>query len=189
MIHDPALVLVDLQRDFVRLPPSAEVDRGAFDATVERAADVLDRYRATGRTPILIRTTHDDHSNSPVWAEKYARRDRKMPCRTGSDGAAFADALTVEEADVVVTKHRYSAFQGTDLETYLRSNDVSRLLVGGVNTNVCVAATVMDAFDRDYRVTVLEDCTASTDPDLHASTLENVASNFGTVRRSDEVEF
>jgi ureidoacrylate peracid hydrolase len=188
MIRDPALVLVDLQRDFVDLPPESDADPSAFAGALAAAADFLDRYRETGRTPILVRTTHDEHSNSPAWTEKYAGRDRKMPCETGTEGAAFADELPVESGDVVVTKHRYSAFHETDLETYLRSNDVSRVLVGGVNTNVCVAATVIDAFDRDYHVTVLEDCTASTEPELHESMLENVASNFGTVCRSDEVD-
>lgn len=188
MLRDPVLVLVDLQKDFCRLPPESETEESEFATILDAAAAFLNRYRQTGRTPILVRTTHDEHSNSPVWAQKYAGRDRQMPCRTGTDGAEFADPIPVESDDIRVTKHRYSAFYGTDLETYLRSNDVSRLLVGGVNTNVCVASTVIDAFNRDYDVTLLEDCTTSSDPTLHESTLENVDRNFGTVRQSDDVD-
>jgi len=187
MLCDPALVLVDLQRDFCRLPPSADADQEAVDKTLERIAEFLRRYRATGRTPILVRTTHDEHSNSRVWAAKYEGRNRPIPCRTGTEGAEFADAIPVNPSDVVVTKHRYSAFTGTDLETYLSSNDITRLLVGGVNTNVCVLATVTGAFDRDYDVTVLEDCVATGEPAQQEPTLRNIESNFGTVRHSDRV--
>lgn len=188
MLRDPVLVLVDLQKDFCRLPPTSEAEESEFAAALDAATELLDRYRETRRTPILVRTTHDEHSNSSVWAEKYAGRDRQMPCLTGTDGANFMDAISVESDDIVVTKHRYSAFYGTDLETYLRSNDVSRLLIGGVNTNVCVASTVIDAFNRDYDVTLLKDCTTSSNPALHESTLENVDSNFGTVRHSDNID-
>lgn len=188
MLRDPVLVLVDLQKDFCRPPfPTPSVNSN-FEETLAAVATFLDLYRESGRTPVFVRTTHDDQSNSPVWAEKYATRDRPMPCRPGTEGVEFADAVAVEESDVVVTKHRYSAFCQTGLETYLASNDASRLLVGGVNTNVCVASTVADAFDRNYDVTLLKDCTATIEPTLHEPTLRNVASNFGSVLDSSEVD-
>lgn len=205
MLRDPALVLVDLQKDFCRprdgdgkaeadaeaeadADADVDADETAFGPTLDAVAGFLDRYRASGRTPILIRTTHDERSNSALWAEKYEGRERPMPCRRGTEGAEFVDAFDVYPSDVVVTKHRYNAFYGTDLETHLRSNGVEHLLVGGVNTNVCVASTVVGAFDRDYRVTLLDDCTATNDPELHEPTLRNVAENFGTVRSSDGIE-
>lgn len=191
MIADPALVLVDFQKDFCD-PAGAHgttadmVGEGRPVPAVSAASGFLDRYRASGRTPILVRTIHDDASTSELWARKYA--DRPTPCRPDTEGAAFAADLDVETDDVVVTKHRYSGFRGTDLDTILRSNDVTELLIGGVATNVCVESTVRGAFDRDYEVTVLRDCTGSTEPDRRESTLENVAAHFGTVRESDDIE-
>ena len=191
MITDPAVVLVDFQRDFCD-PAGAHgkdadvTGTGRPAAAVSAAATFLERYRASGRTPILVRTIHDEASTSPLWAGKY--EDRPTPCRPGTDGAKFAAGLGVESDDVVVTKHRYSGFHGTDLDAILRSNDVSELLIGGVATNVCVESTVRGAFDHDYEVTLLRDCTGSTEDALRESTLQNVAAHFGTVCESDDID-
>lgn len=89
----------------------------------------------------------------------------------------------------MVTKHRYSSFANTTLETLLRGNDVNELLVGGLNTNVCVASTVQDAFDHDYDVTILSDCSATTQPEFHRPYLESLERNgFARVRESGDVE-
>ena len=191
MIADPALILVDLQRDFCSPDGAHGVDAtmhgpGRPATAAENAASFLDRYRDSGRTPILIRTTHDGSSTSPLWAEKYT--DRPTPCRPGTDGATFVPELDVRPDDVVVTKHRYSSFHGTDLDLLLRSNDVSEVLIGGVATNICVESAVRDAFDHDYDVTVLRDCTGSTEPELREASLENVDAHFASVETSDAIE-
>lgn len=190
MIADPALLLVDLQRDFCSPEGAHGADStmrgpGRPAAAAENAATFLDRYRDSGRTPILIRTTHGDASTSPLWAEKYT--DRPMTCRPGTDGAAFVPEIDVRPDDVVVTKHRYSAFHGTDLDLILRSNDISEVLIGGVATNICVESAVRDAFDHDYDVTVLQDCTGSTEPELREASLENIEAHFASVETSDAV--
>lgn len=188
MIADPALVLVDMQRDFCA-PDGAhgrDADVTGPQSAAEAAGDFLRRYRDSGRTPILVRTLHGEDSTSSRWQAKY--ENRPTPCRPGTEGAAFVPELDVRDADRVVTKHRYSAFHETDLDLVLRSNDVSRVLIGGVATNVCVESTARAAFDHDYDVTVLRDCTGSTEPDLREASLRNVAGHFGTVTESDDVE-
>ena len=188
-IADPALVLVDMQKDFCApgfAHDEPDADMASIRSAVEAAGDFLDRYRASGRTPILVRTVHDDASTSPRWVQKYG--DRPTPCRPDAEGAEFAPELGVRESDVVVTKHRYNAFHETDLDTYLRSAGVGRVLIGGVATNVCVEGTVRGAFDRDYDVALLADCTASTEPDLREASLRNVDAHFGEVIERDAVE-
>ncbi|MFB6095758.1 MAG: cysteine hydrolase family protein [Haloferacaceae archaeon] len=188
MLADPALVLVDLQRDFCDPSGAHGRDADVSDprSAVESAVEFLERYRASGRTPVFVRTIHDEASTSPRWAQKYA--DRPTPCRPGTEGAELMPALDVGDDDVVVTKHRYSGFQGTDLDQVLRSNGVSRVLVGGVATNVCVESTARAAFDHDYDVTLLRDCTGSTEPELKDASLRNVQAHFGDVRDSDAVD-
>lgn len=191
MIADPALVLVDFQRDFCAPAGAHGTDAqmtgsGRPASAVSAASTFLDRYRASGRTPILIRTTHDDTTTSPLWEHKY--EERPTPCQPGTKGAEFAPGLGVEAEDVVVTKHRYNAFHETSLQTILRSNDISEVLIGGVSTNVCVESTVRGAFDRGYEVTLLADCTGSTEDSLRDATLENVAAHFGTVQVSGDVD-
>ena len=63
---------------------------------------------------------------------------------------------------MVVTKHRYSAFIGTDLDMLLRARGIKSLLVTGVGTGMCVFHTLTVAFMLDYYITLVEDCCATT---------------------------
>lgn len=188
-IADPGAVLVDLQAYFCSASFGYLDDEGqaAIDDAIEATNAFLDRYRASGRTPILVRTHHDETSNSPVWARKYRDRGESTPCQPGSDGAAFAAGLDVREGDLVVTKHRYDPFYDSALGTYLSANGVTELLVGGVATHVCVESAMRSAFDRDYDATLLADCTASADPADKAAALERIDGQFGRVAESDSV--
>jgi nicotinamidase-related amidase len=63
----------------------------------------------------------------------------------------------------VLYKTRYSGFYGTDLDTVLRGRGVRSLVVTGWTTSVCVESTIRDAFVRDYRCILVEDCAAEPD--------------------------
>ncbi|SEH01023.1 Nicotinamidase-related amidase [Nonomuraea solani] len=69
--------------------------------------------------------------------------------------------------EAVVLKRRASAFAGTDLDRILGAQRVDSLVLTGVATAAMVAATLYDAFDRDYRLTVLSDACADGEPDVH----------------------
>ena len=84
----------------------------------------------------------------------------------------------------ICTKHRYSAFVGTDLELILKSQGVEYILVTGVATNVCVESTARDGYHRDYNVILIEDCCGAYDQQEHAATLNNISKFFGTVTTS-----
>jgi ureidoacrylate peracid hydrolase len=68
--------------------------------------------------------------------------------------------LAPQEDDIVVSKHRFSGFFETDLDATLRELGVTSLIFTGCTTSVCVESTLRDAFFRDYRCLLLEDCTA-----------------------------
>ena len=70
--------------------------------------------------------------------------------------------LAPRQGDVIVSKQRYSAFFQTDLDDILLARGITNLVFVGWTTSVCVESTVRDAFYRDYRCVVLEDCTAET---------------------------
>lgn len=60
--------------------------------------------------------------------------------------------------DIVVRKHKYSAFFGTPLVGYLIDLQADTLVVCGTATGGCVRATVVDAFQHNFRVSVVEEC-------------------------------
>jgi ureidoacrylate peracid hydrolase len=188
MITDPALVVIDMQKDFCDPAFALDGDPTTVRSAVDATSAFLDRYRAGGRTPLLVRNVHGPDVDSDAWHAIYDKNDRTKPCIRGDEGAEFVPELGATDDDVVVTKNRYDAFYGTNLEAYLSANDVSHLLVAGVQTNVCVDTTVRSAFVRDYRVTVLEDCVGSPDTERRDQTFANMEQYFADVRASEDVE-
>ncbi|MET9339117.1 cysteine hydrolase [Nonomuraea sp. NPDC003804] len=69
--------------------------------------------------------------------------------------------------EAVVLKRRASAFAATDLDRLLRAQRIDSVVLTGVATGAMVAATLYDAADRDYGVTVLSDACADAEPDVH----------------------
>ena len=72
----------------------------------------------------------------------------------------------------VIDKTRYSAFAETQLVTHLRERKVDTLIVTGSETDVCVAATVLGAVDRGYRVIVVTDAICSSSDEGHDALLK-----------------
>jgi nicotinamidase-related amidase len=77
--------------------------------------------------------------------------------------AALHPLMDVRPADVVVGKPRFGSFHGTDLEVILRSRGIDTLILGGINTNVCVDTTAREAAAREFKVLFLSDGTANFD--------------------------
>ena len=88
----------------------------------------------------------------------------------GSSGAIHP-ALGPEPDDILVTKHRVSAFAGTDLEMLLRAKEIETIVLFGIATSGVVLSTLLQAGDADYRIVVIADCCADQDEELHEDLL------------------
>src|SRR5262249_57512242 len=97
--------------------------------------------------------------------------------RTGSGGAALGKRER-GASDLVIDKHRHSAFHGTDLDLRLRSLRRESVVLTGVNTNVCVEATARDACALDYWTLVVSDATGAYTSAEHESGLHNIGTSF-----------
>lgn len=90
------------------------------------------------------------------------------------DWMAIHPELTPKEQDIVITKRRFSAFTGSDLEVILRGLDVQHLILTGVSTSGVVLSTVREASDKDYQLTVIEDCCKDSDEEVHNMLMNKV---------------
>jgi nicotinamidase/pyrazinamidase len=151
-----AIVVVDVQNDF--LPGGALAVPGG-----DRVVPVLNRYLALfDERSLPIFATRDWH---PVNHCSFREHGGTWPphCVAGTSGAAFAPALALPPATIVVSKgtdagkEAYSGFQGTDLAARLRAAGVRRLFIGGLATEFCVLATVSDALSEGFSVFLLLD--------------------------------
>ncbi len=92
-----------------------------------------------------------------------------------SDPAAqIVPALEPRDGEPVVVKRRVSAFAGSDLDVLLRAGSIGHLVLAGIATSGVVLSTLRQAADLDYRLTVLGDCCADRDPEVHRILLERV---------------
>lgn len=162
-----ALVLVDVQNDFCP-GGSLAVPRG------DEVVPVLNRYIARfGQAGAAVFASRDWH---PAKTKHFQAYGGAWPphCVQGTPGAAFHPGLTMPGEALVVSKGQdpeedaYSAFQAEDEEARafavaLGERGVGRLYVGGLATDYCVKATVLDALREGFEVLVLKDAIRAVD--------------------------
>ncbi|MEN3264320.1 cysteine hydrolase [Pseudonocardia sp.] len=89
-------------------------------------------------------------------------------------GAAIHPAVAPLDGEIVVHKNRVGAFTGNNLQQILAAQDIDHLVLAGIATSGIVLATVVQAVDLDYRVTVLSDACADPNPDLHHTIVRDI---------------
>jgi nicotinamidase-related amidase len=75
--------------------------------------------------------------------------------------------LAPQGGELTVIKRRLSAFSGSDLELVLRAFGIQHMVLAGISTSGVVLSTLREATDKDYRLTVLADCCADGDEEVH----------------------
>lgn len=83
-------------------------------------------------------------------------------------------ALLKNENEITVLKRRVSAFTGSDLEIVLRALGIRHLILTGFATSGVVLSTLREAADKDYQLTVLSDCCADYDVEVHDILMQKV---------------
>lgn len=191
-----ALIVVDVQNDFCA--QEGALGKDGYDtrlaqAMVPKLINFIDRAREVGLAIIYIQSINDTEDNrylSDVWLEQRKRRAKGREygvCELDTWGAEFYTGIKPLPTEVVVNKHRFSAFINTDLDLILRSKGIRTLIMTGVATNVCVESTTRDGFMMDYYIVFLKDCTATFSEELHNNTLKMVDIYFGQVVDSIDV--
>ena len=155
---DDALIVVDVQIDFC--PGGAlPIERG------DEVVAVLNRWiRAAEDARIPIVASRDWH---PAHHLSFTEAGGRWPihCVQETAGARMHPELVLPPSTIVVTKgnradrDQYSAFDDTGLADRLRQRGVRRVWVGGLARDVCVRATVLDARQLGFEVTVIDDAT------------------------------
>jgi nicotinamidase-related amidase len=191
-----ALLVVDMQRGFVEPGQAMEVPPARQTMPVIRA--LLEAFRAaelpvvftafvySPSVPLLVGELHPEHKPSPADAPRGFGRPSSC-CLEGDPSADVVDALAPRAEEPVVRKRWYDAFAGSELDGVLRARHVSALVVVGTMTDICVLATVVGAFNREYRITVVEDGVSTLWPEIQRATLDIIGRAFGRVVSSKSV--
>jgi nicotinamidase-related amidase len=181
-----ALVIIDMQRDFVEpggFGESLGNDVGLLQAIIPACQAVLAAWRATPGLVVHTREAHAaDLSDCPP-----AKRNRGEPrlrigdagpmgriLVAGEPGNQIIEALAPVSGEVVLDKPGKGAFHATALHDLLQGRGITHLVFMGVTTEVCVQTSMREANDRGYDCLLLEDCTESYFPAFKAATLDMV---------------
>jgi nicotinamidase-related amidase len=159
------------------------------DGFLKRASSVLAASRRAGIKVIHIQVGFrpglpEVSSRNKLFAGLKANPQHQQLFQ-GAAGAIHP-ALGPEPDDIVITKHRVSAFTGTDLEMLLRANEIETLVMFGIATSGVVLSTLLHAFDSDYRTIVITDCCADRDMELHSILINQLLPKRGDVMTADE---
>jgi nicotinamidase-related amidase len=184
-----ALIVVDLQNDFVRAGAPQEVPDAR--STLPVARSLLDTCRAAGRPVIFTRYTAGPAVTHLAWFSPECGPDQRS-CWPGTvrrfddhdapvDGHDVVDEMMPLADELVVDKFGYGAFHNTVLDDALRARRIRQIWVIGTVTQICVEETVREGFRRGYEVVVAADAVSSFDDELHRATLRNLAQKFAVV--------
>jgi nicotinamidase-related amidase len=180
-----AVLSMDMQAGIVSIYAGEQQD--AFTA---RAAGVLGRCRDRDMTVIHVqvgfRPGMPEISPRNALFAAIRTSERHQQLFKGDAGRIHPAVAPVDE-DIVIVKHRISAFTGTDLDMILRAKEIDTLVLFGIATSGVVLSTLLDAVDADYRAIVIKDCCADQDADVHSILLEKVFPRRGTVMTSAEL--
>ncbi|MFD8723858.1 isochorismatase family protein [Streptomyces sp. NPDC059629] len=152
-----ALVLVDLMDRIVALPLEPRKGTEVLHTAEELAA----AFRAAGAPVVLVRVER------PALAEQ-------------PPGSALVAGLC-KEGDLEITKRTIGAFQGTELDARLRRLGVTRLVFGGIATNLGVESTARAAADLGYDLVFVEDAMAALTAAEHEASVRLDFPRLGTV--------
>jgi ureidoacrylate peracid hydrolase len=173
-----ALLVVDIVNDFIE--PDGLMPMPEGGPVIEANRRLADAARAAGTPIVWIRPGHLDSADGLF-------RKRIVHALEGTWGAELHEGLGVREGERILRKRRYSAFFATDLDLWLREHHIERVVVTGVALNICVRATVHDAFFLGYDVWVVRDACQGTSEREEASSLYDIATHYGDVIIVSEV--
>lgn len=175
-----ALVLIDLQKGIV----SRDTQPHTSADVVANGVRLADAFRAAGGTVVLVHV-----------AFSADRRDQLDPPRdeappsspTPAGWSDFVPELGPRAGDILITKHQWGAFYGTELDLQLRRRGIRTLVIGGIATNYGVESTARDGWERGYALVIAEDAMSTFTAEAHELALKYVFPRISRVRSTAQV--
>jgi ureidoacrylate peracid hydrolase len=183
-----ALLVIDMQNDFIL--PGAPLEGWDCMAIVPHISVLVQFFRAHARPVIWTKHVHQLHDIgilAPMWPATGPDSATKALVKGTSGVEIIADLPTPRSDELVIEKHRYSAFYQTDLEMNLRTMGVKTLIITGVHTNICCESTARDGFMRDFQIMSVSDAQTAITKELHEAALISTLVAFGRVAETAQV--
>ena len=165
-----ALLVIDIQQDDFREMNEDNFNNPEWEC-IRNAKRVLDVFRAKKLPVIQIKEVH-----RPDMVDFGRELDgsESVHCIETSPYTDYAELTYPLSGEYLISKRRYSAFFGTDLEILLRGLRVNTLYFIGGLTDVCIHYTAVDAHQWDYHIRVVTDAVAGSSEEAHNYALKAI---------------
>ncbi|MGJ8515553.1 hydrolase [Carnimonas bestiolae] len=177
--HSTALIIIDLQEGITtddRAPYSSE-------QIIAINKTLADRFREAGAPVVLVKVAFS--------ADEAPSRKVSSPSLPEQSPEGF-DTLVEglqQPQDIVVTKHHWGAFIGTDLDLQLRRRGIDTVVISGIATNFGVESTARSAWELSYNVVIPEDACTSFSAEYHRFSIDHILKRIAVVNGSDDIRF
>lgn len=148
-----ALVLIDFQEE--RINPQSEYYMGDIQEVITKVNYLIDHCRTRGYK--IIFTKHREIGSLDYFGPE----------------TEIMRSLKRDETDTIIIKNKISPFYNTSLEKELEG--IKQVIVCGILTNLCVRSFIQDAYDREYLITVIQDCCVAHTPEIQDFTFYDLA--------------
>jgi nicotinamidase-related amidase len=155
-----ALIVIDLQKGIVSIPgvhPMTEI--------IDHSARLARAFRRRNLPVVLVNV---NPAGAVPTRTDFVRPKMSLPL----DWSDLVPELEIQPTDHLVTKNRPGAFIGTDLDSYLRSRNVTQVFITGVATTLGVESTARSAYDHGYHVVLVTDAMTDRNADAHRHAID-----------------
>jgi len=159
-----ALILIDFENEWT--DKSSDYFVGDVSDLIKKANKLIDFCRKNSYK--IIFTTHVEKDSDSAFAPN-------------SKNVEIIKELHKQNSDVLITKNKISPFYQTNLDKHLEGID--EIVICGILTNLCVRSLAQDAYDRDFKITIIKDCCRAFDEEAHDFTLKDLKAT------REEIEF
>ncbi len=172
------LIIIDMVNDFIEEGKDLEVPEGR-----EIIPNIENLIREARDNDIPVIYSKDSHTRGDDEFEDWPPHSLE-----GTEGSEVIKELKPEEEDIIIKKHSFSSFRGTELEERLKSLGIDEIILVGVLTDICILHAAIDAYYKDYEVIVPEDCVATVSQKKQEIALDHIENVLGfDVVKSEEV--
>jgi len=188
---DTALIIVDMQNAFCS-------EEGSFwkrgrkilnlKRTIKINQKLLSFARKSGWLIIFTKLVFKkDYSDGGLLVKRNPKIVEFRAFEEGSWDSEITDFLKPLKGEYVIVKKRHDPFIGTNLLKILKKNNIKRIVIAGVATNICVESTIRSAFDNDFETILIKDATQTSSKKLYNASLETIKNSFGEVISFNEL--
>ena len=176
----PALIVVDVVRGFT--DPSCPLGSEA-DEVVDANVRLMNAFHDASLPVVLTTVIYRDDQQASVFRARIPALNLLTP---ESEWVLFDSRLPVAPGDLQLEKRHASSFHGTELDEWLRNQEVDSVVVTGLTTSGCVRATAVDGLQNNYRVVVPREACGDRDEQAHEANLYDLNAKYADVLSLDD---